>query len=66
MLALRVGAPVARRVNGARWLPNTRTFIVKVDGKERIVGLPPKHGLYDPRNEKDSCGVGFVVDIGGE
>ena len=26
--------------------------------------LPPKQGLYDPRNEHDSCGVGFVVDIG--
>ncbi len=28
-------------------------------------GLPPKQGLYDPRNEHDSCGVGFVVNIRG-
>ncbi|HSB81514.1 MAG TPA: glutamate synthase large subunit [Candidatus Methylomirabilis sp.] len=28
-------------------------------------GLPPKQGLYDPRHEHDSCGVGFVVDIKG-
>ena len=28
-------------------------------------GLPPRQGLYDPRNEHDSCGVGFVVDIHG-
>ena len=27
--------------------------------------LPPKQGLYDPRNEHDSCGVGFVADIKG-
>ncbi len=27
--------------------------------------LPPKQGLYDPRNEHDACGVGFVVDIKG-
>ena len=27
--------------------------------------LPAKQGLYDPRNEHDSCGVGFVVDIKG-
>ena len=27
--------------------------------------LPQKQGLYDPRNEHDSCGVGFVVDIKG-
>jgi len=25
--------------------------------------LPPKQGLYDPRYEHDSCGVGFVVDL---
>ncbi len=27
--------------------------------------LPPAQGLYDPRNEHDSCGVGFVVNIAG-
>src|SRR5215217_679530 len=30
-----------------------------------IPGLPPKQGLYDPQHEKDSCGVGFVVNIKG-
>src|SRR5688500_4660906 len=29
-------------------------------------GLPEKHGLYDPANEKDSCGVGFIAHIKGE
>ncbi|MED5584950.1 MAG: glutamate synthase large subunit [Verrucomicrobiota bacterium] len=29
-------------------------------------GLPPKRGLYDPANEKDSCGVGFVANMKGE
>ena len=24
-----------------------------------------KQGLYDPRNEHDNCGVGFVADIHG-
>ncbi|MET0378086.1 MAG: glutamate synthase subunit alpha, partial [Spongiibacteraceae bacterium] len=28
-------------------------------------GLPPAHGLYDPANEKESCGVGFVADMKG-
>lgn len=28
-------------------------------------GLPPRNGLYDPANEKDSCGVGFVANIKG-
>src|SRR2546423_13487698 len=27
--------------------------------------LPQKQGLYDPRNEHDACGVGFVVNIKG-
>ena len=26
-------------------------------------GLPPAQGLYDPANEHDACGVGFVVDL---
>ncbi|MEX2213601.1 MAG: glutamate synthase large subunit [Phycisphaeraceae bacterium] len=27
---------------------------------------PRKHGLYDPRNEKENCGVGFVAHIKGQ
>ena len=26
-------------------------------------GLPEKKGLYDPRNEHDACGIGFVANI---
>ena len=26
-------------------------------------GLPPRQGLYDPRNEHDACGIGFVANI---
>ncbi len=29
-------------------------------------GQPAKQGLYDPRNEHDSCGVGFVANIKGD
>ncbi|HTP49063.1 MAG TPA: glutamate synthase large subunit [Anaeromyxobacteraceae bacterium] len=29
-------------------------------------GYPEKQGLYDPENERDSCGFGFVVDIKGK
>src|ERR1041384_1249543 len=28
-------------------------------------GVPEANGLYDPRNDKDSCGVGFIADIKG-
>jgi len=27
------------------------------------VGLPPKQGLYDPANEHENCGMGFIADI---
>ncbi|HEY0435418.1 MAG TPA: glutamate synthase large subunit, partial [Phenylobacterium sp.] len=29
------------------------------------MGFPPRQGLYDPANEHDSCGVGFVANIKG-
>jgi len=29
-------------------------------------GLPKKHGLYDPANETENCGVGFVAHIKGD
>jgi glutamate synthase domain-containing protein 2/glutamate synthase domain-containing protein 1/glutamate synthase domain-containing protein 3 len=31
-----------------------------------MVGLPVEQGLYDPRNEHDACGIGFVVNIQGK
>lgn len=33
---------------------------------QRNFGLPERAGLYDPANEKDSCGVGFVAHIKGQ
>ena len=29
-------------------------------------GLPVAQGLYDPQNEKDACGIGFIANIDGE
>ncbi len=34
------------------------------DGSQR--GLPGRQGLYDPANEHDACGIGFVVNMRGE
>ena len=31
-----------------------------------MTGLPKKVGLYDPKYEKDACGVGFIVNIEGK
>ena len=32
---------------------------------KKFVGPPIAHGLYDPSQEHDACGVGFVVDMKG-
>ncbi|MFT3724846.1 MAG: glutamate synthase large subunit [Hyphomonadaceae bacterium] len=29
------------------------------------MGPPPAQGLYDPRNEHDACGVGFIANVKG-
>ncbi len=31
-----------------------------------LPGFPRRQGLYDPQHEKDSCGIGFVVNIKGK
>ena len=38
-----------------------------IPGPFKVVpyGMPPAQGLYDPANEHDSCGVGFVADLKG-
>ncbi|GAA5893167.1 hypothetical protein JCM6882_003902 [Rhodosporidiobolus microsporus] len=33
---------------------------------DTLTGLPAKQGLYNPEEEKDSCGVGFVAHIKGK
>ncbi len=40
---------------------------MSVENVSKIKSLPPENqGLYDKRNEKDSCGVGFVAHIKGK
>lgn len=39
---------------------------VEVERDDALFGLPAKQGLYNPDNEKDSCGVGFVAHIKGQ
>ncbi|MBA3483558.1 MAG: hypothetical protein H0T51_17260, partial [Pirellulales bacterium] len=37
-----------------------------MENRKPLVHLPAKHGLYDPANEHDACGVGFVAHIKGQ
>ncbi|MFN8831341.1 MAG: glutamate synthase large subunit [Labrys sp. (in: a-proteobacteria)] len=37
--------------------------VVKDLAVVKDVGLPAPQGLYDPANEADSCGVGFIADM---
>ena len=34
--------------------------------EEHFQDLPAPQGLYDPANEHDACGIGFIVNIKGE
>ena len=34
--------------------------------EQNAAALPPAQGLYDPRNEHDACGMGFVASLSGE
>jgi glutamate synthase (ferredoxin) len=38
----------------------------EIAGRQKLMGLPPKQGLYDPAFEHDACGVGFVVNMKGK
>src|SRR5512141_1725817 len=37
----------------------------KEEMSQTETGYPPRQGLYDPSNERDACGFGFVVDVKG-
>ncbi|MGL4343756.1 MAG: glutamate synthase large subunit [Cellulosilyticaceae bacterium] len=32
----------------------------------KSIGMPKEQGLYDPKYEKDNCGIGFIAHIKGE
>ena len=66
-----MGSPRRNRQGGEfRVWANFRTsvasdaVVVAVERKT-LSGFPPPQGLYDPRHEHDSCGVGFVANIKG-
>lgn len=39
---------------------------IRKDLIDKRTGRPAAVGLYDPSNEKDACGVGFIVDLSGK
>ena len=45
---------------------NIAREIATVETHTAFPGLPKKQGLYDPRNEHDACGVGFVAHMKGQ
>ncbi len=47
---------------------NSSNPVTNAHGRKSIAqyGLPKAHGLYNPENEHDACGVGFVANIKGE
>lgn len=41
------------------------TASTRTTRKTKAAGVPPAQGLYDPRNEHDACGVGFIAHMKG-
>jgi glutamate synthase (NADPH) large chain len=37
----------------------------EIRSMQPLIHLPGRHGLYDPANEKENCGVGFIANIKG-
>ena len=33
--------------------------------KKKLNGFPRAQGLYDPKNERENCGIGLIVDMKG-
>lgn len=47
--------------------PNNLSENVKLDENVLMDWEPPRaQGLYDPQNEHEACGVGFIVAIDGK
>lgn len=42
------------------------TASTRTTRKTKAAGVPPAQGLYDPRNEHDACGVGFIAHMKGK
>ena len=49
--------------DNGRFMTNKKTQITRAEDGLKRAGLPGRQGLYDPRNEHDACGIGFVAHI---
>ena len=47
---------------GIEWIEEESKEMA-MDIQYRPEGLPQAHGLYDPRNEHDACGIGLIANI---
>jgi glutamate synthase (NADPH/NADH) large chain len=52
----------------AHRLPSIEAKAIAMDklNVSHAPGWPSAQGMYDPRNEKDACGIGFVAHIKGQ
>ncbi|MEO8674764.1 MAG: glutamate synthase large subunit [Casimicrobiaceae bacterium] len=58
--------PCARFAAGRRAFRTLLRSIVDEGSREDSHRPPPRQGLYDPANERDACGLGFIAHIKGE
>lgn len=68
MSTQRIGAMAGLGIEARTNRATKANVPARIKNRTRAVidpGLPDAQGLYDPRNEKDSCGVGFIADMKG-
>ncbi len=58
---------MTKKTDGELWNAAAKAAATKAARAPIVIdaGLPAAQGMYDPRHEKDSCGVGFVADMKG-
>ena len=37
--------------------------MTEIDKSRSLIGFPEEQGLYNPKDEKDACGFGFIANI---
>ena len=37
--------------------------MIEIDKSRSLTGFPEEQGLYNPKDEKDACGFGFIANI---
>ena len=55
--------PCSKRLSQIKWRPNAPGKGNRLDVVAAHNTVPEARGLYDPANDRDACGVGFIAEL---